>query len=170
MPSGTYLGMTLSIADVDQVNATFFRHCREHALHLQQCLDCRLVRYPPSVNCPFCASATGIWVAVEGKGVVHTYSEVHHATNPAFKPFVPYMVAIVELGVQVDQPRPHAALRIPAIVVSGSGEVAERAAMERVGIGTTMRMKFIDVSDEIALPAWTCDETAGDRHFWRAPA
>ncbi len=168
MPSGTYLGMTLSIADADQANATFFRYCREHALHLQQCRDCRLLRYPPSANCPFCGSASDDWVPVEGKGIVHTYTEVHHATNPAFKPFAPYMVAIVELGVQIDQPRPHVALRIPGIVIARNGGVAERAVWESIGIGSAMHMTFVDVSDEIALPAWTLDETAGDRAVWRA--
>lgn len=170
MPSGTYLGMTLSIADVDRPNAAFFRYCREHALHLQQCQDCRLLHYPPSANCPYCGSASDVWVPVEGTGIVHTYTEVHHATNPAFKPFAPYMIAVVELGAQVDRPAPHAALRIPGIVVNGDCSVAGRTVWERIGIGAAMRMTFVDVSEEIALPAWTLDETASDRPFWRAQA
>src|ERR1700751_1634524 len=43
---GDYLGMALSIDDLDGENVEYFRHCAEHDFHLQQCEECNLLRYP----------------------------------------------------------------------------------------------------------------------------
>ena len=45
---GTYLDMPLSIDDLDGENLAYFQHCAEHDFHLQQCDDCKLLRYPPT--------------------------------------------------------------------------------------------------------------------------
>jgi uncharacterized OB-fold protein len=113
------------------------------------------MRYPPMPACPFCGSEESGWVSVDGRGAVYSYTEVHHATNPAFKMHVPYTVAIVALDVQSDRPLPGIALRIPALVVDDTGEVASPAT--GVGINTRMRMVFRDVSDALAVPLWTVD-------------
>ena len=44
-----------------------------------------LLRYPPTTACPWCTSPKSNWVPVEAKGTVHSYVEVHHAIQPAFK-------------------------------------------------------------------------------------
>ena len=49
---GEYLGMPLSIDDLDGENLEYFRHCAEHDFHLQQCDDCKLLRYPPTTGVP----------------------------------------------------------------------------------------------------------------------
>jgi len=43
-------------------------------------------------------------VPVEGRGTVHSYTEVHHAIQPAFKQFTPYLVLLVELDTQSGKP------------------------------------------------------------------
>ena len=69
---GDYLGMALSIDDLDIENVEYFRHCAEHKFHLQQCEDCNLLRYPPATACPWCASPKSRWTPVEGKGAVYS--------------------------------------------------------------------------------------------------
>ncbi len=86
-----YLGMSLSIDDLDVENLAYFKHCAEHNFHLQACEDCKLLRYPPTTACPWCMSRQAKWVPVEGKGAVHSYTEVHHAIQPAFKAHTPYL-------------------------------------------------------------------------------
>ena len=87
----TYLGMPLQLDDLDVENLAYFKHCAAHNFHLQQCADCGLLRYPPTTACPWCMSPKSDWVPVEGKGAVHSYTEVHHAIQPAFKAHTPYL-------------------------------------------------------------------------------
>ena len=87
-----YMGMALSIDDLDGENLAYFKHCSQHDFHLQKCDDCSLLRYPPNTGCPWCGGANATWTPVEGKGEVHSYEEVHHAIQPSFKGHTPYMV------------------------------------------------------------------------------
>jgi uncharacterized OB-fold protein len=157
---GNYLGMNLSIDDLDGENIAYFRHCAAHAFHLQRCDDCRLLRYPPTTACPWCASPNATWTAVEGKGTVYSYEEVHHAIQPAFKAHTPYQVLLVELDTQKGVPSPDEALRVIGNLTTPDGVLAPADLVRRVGIGSRMRMVFANVSDGIALPQWTLDETA----------
>ena len=100
---GTYLDMPLSIDDLDGENLEYFRHCAAHDFHLQQCDDCKLLRYPPTTACPWCTCLTSTWTKVEGKGAVYSYEEVHHGIQPAFQARTPYMVLLVELDTQKAQ-------------------------------------------------------------------
>ena len=74
-----YLGMGLTVDDLDVENLEYFRHCAEHDFHLQACAQCGRLRYPPTTACPWCATLESTWKKVEGRGTVHSYSEVHHA-------------------------------------------------------------------------------------------
>ena len=155
-----YLGMSLRIDDVDHENLDYFSHCAEHRFHLQRCDDCALLRYPPTTACPWCASPNATWAAVEGRGTVHSYTEVHHAIQPQFRPFTPYLVLLVELDTQAGQPSAHEALRVVGNLVTPDGRLAPPEQVARVGIGSRKRMVFTDVGEGIALPQWTLDEAA----------
>ena len=50
---GEYLGMTLTVDDLDIENLEYFRYCAEHDFHLQACAQCGRLRYPPTTACPF---------------------------------------------------------------------------------------------------------------------
>jgi len=165
-----YLGMALDINDLDTENLAYFRHCAAHEFHLQRCDDCALLRYPPTTACPWCASPNARWVPVEGKGAMHSYTEVHHAIQPAFRPFTPYMVLLVDLDTQNGVPTQHDALRVVGNLAMPDGTLAPKETVARVGIGSRMRMVFADVTDGLALPQWTIDEAATqpDRP-WRYP-
>lgn len=165
-----YLGMSLQIDDLDHENLDYFRHCAEHRFHLQRCGACLLLRYPPTTACPWCASPRAQWVPVEGKGAVHSYTEVHHAIQPQFKPFTPYLVLLVDLDTQNGQPTPHEALRVVGNLVTQDGRLAPPEEVARVGIGSRMRMVFTDVVEGLALPQWTWDPAAAQpARPWRYP-
>lgn len=165
-----YLGMPLGIDDLDQENLAFFKHCAEHKFHLQQCEACSLVRYPPTTACPWCTSPKVKWVPVEGKGAVHSYTEVHHAIQPAFKARTPYMVLLVDLDTQKGKPTEHEALRVAGNLTTPDGQLAPADVVKRVGIGTRVRMVFTDVAPGLAIPQWTFDDGAQQpAKPWRYP-
>lgn len=167
---GDYLGMALSIDDLDGENLAYFRHCAEHDFHLQRCDDCRKLRYPPTTACPWCASAKATWTPVEGKGTVHSYVEVHHAIQPAFRSHTPYLLLLVDLDTQKGQPSPDEALRVAANLTTPDGMLAPAELVRQVGVGSRVRMVFSDVADGMALPQWTIDETAPQPDKpWRYP-
>jgi uncharacterized OB-fold protein len=166
----TYLGMPLSIDELDKENLTYFAHCARHDFHLQKCDDCGLLRYPPTTGCPWCASPKATWTPVEGRGEVHSYEEVHHAIQPAFKAHTPYMVLLVDLDTQKGQPSETEALRVIGNLTTPDGALAPPDMVRQVGIGTRVRMVFTDVADGLSLPQWTIDGAAAQpTKPWRYP-
>jgi len=166
----TYLGMPLDLNDLDVENLDYFRHCAEHDFHLQRCEACGLLRYPPTTACPWCASPQASWTRVEGKGAVHSYTEVHHAIQPAFKPFTPYLLLLVDLDTQRGEPTEHEALRVVGNLTTPDGTLAPPDIVKRVGIGSRVRMVFSDVVPGLSLPQWTIDEAATQpARPWRYP-
>jgi hypothetical protein len=162
--------MPLSLDHLDGENIAYFKYCAQHEFHLQQCEECKLLRYPPTTACPWCMSAKSRWQAVEGKGAVHSYSEVHHAIQPAFKDHTPYVIALVDLDTQKGIPTEHEALRVVGNLVTSEGKLASPELVKSVGIGTRVRMVFSDVAPGLALPQWAIDETATQpAKPWRYP-
>jgi uncharacterized protein len=154
---GEYMGMGLTIDDLDAENLEYFHHCADHDFHLQACAQ-------------WCMSLESSWKKVEGKGTVHSYSEVHHAIQPAFRGKTPYLILMVDLDTQKGQPTPEEALRVVANLTTPDGELAPPELVKRVGIGTRVRMVFADVGPGLALPQWTIDETASQpANVWRYP-
>src|SRR3984893_1419985 len=152
---GEYLGMTLTVDDLDIENLEYFRHCAEHDFHLQACAQCGRLRYPPTTAGPGWAALESTWKRVEGKGAVHSYSEVHHAIQPAFRGRTPYLILLVDLDTQKGQPTADEALRVIGNLVTPDGQCAPPDLVKKVGIGTRVRMVYSDVSSGIALPQWT---------------
>ena len=167
---GDYLGMPLRIEALDQENLAYFRHCATHAFHLQRCASCGLLRYPPTTGCPWCGHPEAVWTAVEGRGTVYTYAEVHHAIQPAFKGHLPYLILVVELDTQNGVPSEHDALRIAGNLATPDGDLASPELVAKVGIGTRVRMVFKDVAAGLAVPLWTLDKASPQpADPWRYP-
>jgi len=165
-----YLGMPLDVSELDVENLDYFRHCAAHAFHLQACTACNLLRYPPTTACPWCAAPGARWVAVEGRGSVHSYTEVHHAIQPAFRGHTPYLVLLVDLDTQKGVPSAEEALRVVGNLTTADGVLAPPDLVRKVGIGTRVRMVFTDIAPGLALPQWTLDETAAaPAAGWRYP-
>ena len=170
MLQGDYLGMTLTIEDVDKENEAFFRYCAQGDFRLQKGKKSGLLRYPPTTACPWSRDREYDWVSVEGRGAVYSYAEVHHGIQPAFKEKTPYMVLLVELDTQSGEPSAEEGLRIIGNLVTPDGELAPPEVVRTVGIGTRVRMVFSSVSDGFSIPQWTIDEDADQPESpWRYP-
>jgi uncharacterized OB-fold protein len=165
--TGEYLGINVGVADNDIENAEYFSLCGAHEFSLQECTDCGLLRYPPATGCPWCANPESKWVAVEGRGTVHSYGEVHHAIQPQFRGRTPYHLLLVELDTQRGVPTEHEALRILGNLVTPEGELAPPEMVKRCGIGTRVRIVYRDVGEGFAIPQWTFDEAAEQPTPWR---
>ena len=166
---GEYMGMTLTISDVDVENRDYFGYCARHDFRLQRGRESGLLRYPPTTACPWTGDRDSEWVSVEGRGEVHSYAEVHHPIQPAFRDKVPYLVLLVDLDTQRGVPSEHEALRIAGNLVTPEGDFAPPEMVGRVGIGTRVRMVFVDVGDGISIPQWTLDEDVQSDTPWRYP-
>ncbi len=167
---GDYMGMTLTIEDLDGENREFFRHCANRDFRLQRGKQSGLLRYPPTTACPWTSDRESEWVAVEGRGTVHSYAEVHHPIQPAFRDKVPYMIILADLYTQKGEPSEHEALRVAGNLMTPDGKFAPPEMIKRVGIGTRVKMVFVDVTDEFAVPHWTIDEDAEQpENPWRYP-
>ena len=58
-------------------------------------------------------------------------------------------------------------LRVIGNLTRPDGVLAPKSEVERVGIGTRVRMVFTDVVPGLALPQWTIDESAAGGAPWR---
>ena len=100
---------------------------------------------------------------------MHSYTQVHHAIQPAFKPFVPYVILLVDLDTQKGKPTEHEALRIVGNLTTADAQLAPPELVQSVGIGTRVRMVFRDIAPGLSLPQWTIDETVPQPVPWRYP-
>ena len=165
-----YFGMQLAISELDTVNREYFRHASEHRFHLQECTSCHLLRYPPATRCVWCSAVGAKWTPVESKGAVYSYAEVHHAIQPHFNRFLPYLLLLVELETQKGHPTPEESIRVVGNLVTADGKLAPRAMVEKVGIGTRVRMVFADVGPGLSIPQWALDEEVEQpAEIWRCP-
>jgi len=171
MPTqGEYMGMMLTIDDLDGENRDFFRYCAEGDFRLQRGKASGLLRYPPTTACPWTGERESEWVQVDGRGTVHSYAEVHHPIQPAFRDKVPYLILLVDLDTQKGEPSEHEALRVAGNLVTADGEFAPPEVIRQVGIGTRVRMVFTEVTEGFALPHWTIDEDVEQPEApWRYP-
>ena len=168
--SGEYLGMPVLIDDLDKDNQAFYRYCGQNELRVQECLDCRLKRLPPTSACPFCASERVQWSPVSGRGTVYSYGEVHHAIQGAFRSQVPYHLLLVELDEQKDIPNQYDGLRLQGNLAEVDGSLATSETVKRVGIGTRVKVSFKQMGDQIAMPLWVIDEDSTQPEApWRYP-
>ncbi|MGF1598152.1 MAG: Zn-ribbon domain-containing OB-fold protein [Acidimicrobiales bacterium] len=167
--TGEYLGMPLSISNVDGENRAYFAHCARGDFRLQRGTESGLLRYPPTTACPWTGDRSYDWVSVEGRGAVHSYTEVHHAIQPAFRAHTPYLILLVDLDTQRGQPTEHEALRVVGNLVTADGELAPPELVAQVGIGTRVTMVFTPAADGLAIPNWTIDTDADQPEPWRYP-
>jgi uncharacterized OB-fold protein len=79
------------------VSREFWAAARRHELRVQRCRACGQHIFYPRVFCPACLSDGLEWVNVSGRGRVYSFTVVRRAMHPAFRPDVPYVLAIVEL-------------------------------------------------------------------------
>lgn len=85
------------LPEITDLNAPFWDGLAAGEVRLQKCQDCGEHQYPPESFCYACGGTSLEWVPVVGAGTVYSYIIVHQVYRPAFKDFIPYTVAIVQL-------------------------------------------------------------------------
>ena len=158
--TGEYLGMDLYIADNDTENLAYYEFCAARDFRLQRWKSNGLLSFPPGTANPWDGTPDFEWAPVEGRGAVMSYCEVHHPIMPGFRDRIPYQVLLVELDTQRGAPSEHEAIRIIGNLANEDGELASPEQVQAVGIGTRVRMVFVDVGESFAIPQWIVDETA----------
>jgi len=82
---------------LDPDSRLFWEACKEHRLLVQRCADCGAHRSPPKPVCWRCNSFECAWSESSGRGVVFTYTIVHHSPHPVAQERLPYNIVVVEL-------------------------------------------------------------------------
>jgi uncharacterized OB-fold protein len=83
--------------EIDELNAPFWSGLALGEVRLQKCGTCGVHQYPPESFCYECGAQDPSWVAVGGEGEVYSFIVVHQQYHKAFKDFLPYTVAIVQM-------------------------------------------------------------------------
>jgi hypothetical protein len=109
-------------------------------LRIQRCASCGALRHPPGPMCPACGTPSdGGYVVAAGTGEVFSFVVHHHPPLPGKK--LPLVVALVQLA-------------------EGVRMVGEMPGVrpDLVRIGLPVRATFIQVADDLSLPAWRPSE------------
>lgn len=125
----------------NQDNHPYWDAADRHRLSLQKCNACGQFAHPPGPACSKCGSTDLIWIDLGSdiKGSVHSYIISYRPYLPGFHEQLPYVVAVVALD------------DVPEVTIIGN--ILDCPA-EEVNIGMTVRMKWVDISEERAIPQW----------------
>ena len=85
------------LPEINELNAPFWNGLAQGEVRLQRCNACGVHQYPPESFCYECGAQDPSWVAVTGNGTIYSFIVVHQQYHKAFKEFLPYTVAIVQM-------------------------------------------------------------------------
>jgi uncharacterized OB-fold protein len=115
----------------------FWRACEAGQLVFPHCSACgRYLPYARSV-CSQCGRETLSWLPVSGRGRVYSYTVIHRAPHPEFRPYVPYVLALIELDEGV---------RMVSWVVD--------CRVEEVRVEMPVRVVFRQIAHRAAVPCF----------------
>jgi len=83
--------------EINELNAPFWNGLAAGEVRLQKCGKCGAHQYPAESFCYECGARDLSWVRVAGGGTVYSFIIVHQQYHKAFKEFLPYTVAIVQM-------------------------------------------------------------------------
>ena len=135
-PASTASTETPMRPQVTPDTAFFWAGTAAGELRIQRCAACGALRHPPGPMCPACGiPSDGSYVVAAGTGEVFSYVVHHHPPVPGKK--LPLVVALVQLpeGVRMVGEMPGVAL-------------------DQVRIGLPVRATFVQVGEDLTLPAW----------------
>lgn len=141
----------LLLPDRDADSAPFWDAALLGELVVQRCDGCGVQRFPPRPMCASCRSLLSTWRPVSGRGQVWSWVVVHPPVLPAYAPYAPFPVAVVELAEAPD-------LRMVGNVVTGRDAVINSVDPTRLRIGMPVRVVFQQVAADVALPRWVPDD------------
>jgi uncharacterized protein len=127
-----FLGVQRPAPIVTEDSAAFWDAADEGRLVAQRCAACGRLRHPPRPMCPECRSLDIEVVDLSGRGVVYSYSVLHHPQHPAFE--YPVLAALIDLdegirivsnvvGVEPDEIRIGAAVQVEFVATDGDHQV-----------------------------------------------
>jgi uncharacterized OB-fold protein len=106
--------------------------------------------------CPFCTSTAWAWQQVSGKGTIYSWQMVMRAVHPAFRDWVPYPIALVELDEQRAVPWRNGeegetvSVRLVTNICGADPTTPELE--ENIAIGRRVEVCFVSMGDDMALP------------------
>lgn len=89
---------TLAPPTANGDSAAYWEAAKAGRLVIRRCNACGQKHFMPRYVCPECWSSDLTWVEASGNGTVHSFSVVRRASDPAFAPRVPYVIAMVTLS------------------------------------------------------------------------
>jgi uncharacterized OB-fold protein len=120
---------------VNQDTAYFWAGTARSELRVQRCEQCGRLRHPPGPACPDCGGTRLGYVLARGTGTIYSYVVHHHPPVPGRR--CPFVIALVDL--------PEGVRMLGELVGASPGDVR---------IGASVRVEFVEVDDELTLPAW----------------
>ncbi|CAB1370818.1 Zn-ribbon domain-containing OB-fold protein [Denitratisoma oestradiolicum] len=130
----------------DPVDGPFWQAAREKRLVVQHCAACVASYYPPRVHCPRCHGALA-WNEVAGTGRVWSYVTVHPPLLPAYQPYAPYQMVLVELD-------DHPGLRLVGNLLQEDEGAINDTVHQPLSVGDPVRVAFRTVAEDVVLPCW----------------
>ena len=132
---------------IDDDAAPFWEAARRGELRIQQCAETGRLIFPPRPMSPWGPHSEPVWTTVSGRGTIWSFVVPHPPLLPHFDALAPYNVILVALEED------------PTVRLVGNLLPAEGAAINAqdpgtIRIGTSVRVLFERVSDEIVLPRW----------------
>jgi uncharacterized OB-fold protein len=130
----------------EETAAEFWAGAARGELLVQACGACGRWRHPPRPMCPHCRSTDVTWERTSGTGRVWSFVVPHPPLLPAYAPFAPYNVIVVELD---DDPK----IRLVGnLVASADGDINE-IDPHSIEVGEPVRVVFHQI-DDVTLPRW----------------
>lgn len=115
----------------------FWSGCSSGVLRLRSCSRCGRFRGPARMVCD-CGEVEFTWKDASGKGQVFSFTVMHRAPDPAFRPDLPYVVAVVALD------------EGPHLLANLVG-----CAPDAVSIGMPVKAQFETVGESIGVVRFT---------------
>lgn len=81
----------------DQDSELYWQYLRKHDVHLQKCVKCGHLRFPPYPSCPHCGTFGGEWAPISPEGKLYSWIVIQHPVDPRLATEVPFIVALVEM-------------------------------------------------------------------------
>jgi uncharacterized OB-fold protein len=117
----------------------FWEGCRKHKLMMQQCTNCKRMRFYPCEGCPHCRSTEYQWTEVSGRGSVYSWIVVHRSVDPVWQARAPFVTGIVEL-------EEGEGVLVPGIILG--------VAPEAVREGMKVKVEFEQTDADTTVPRW----------------
>jgi len=168
-----YMNLILEVQSTDSEHRGYYEAARQGKLVVQRCTTCGLLRGVIGAACPYCTSGGWAWQEVSGRGTIFSYEIVTQAIQPAFADWVPYPVVLVELDEQRRIPwrwgleDELVSLRLITNLVRADDPTLPEAE-DQVAIGRRVRVCFVDLTDDFALPQFALADELPEHEPWRA--